>query len=1188
MELKKVELVGFKSFPDRVSVVFDPGVTAIVGPNGSGKSNIADAVRWVLGEQSAKMLRGSKMEDVIFAGTERRRPVNYAQVTLVLDNSDRKIPVDYDEVSISRKVFRSGESEYSVNESRCRLRDVQELLMDTGIGKEGYSIIGQGQIDRLLSNKPQDRRAIFEEAVGITKYKSRKEEAEGKLEAEELTLSRISDILNELSARLEPLTAEAEKAGVYLSLKEELKSYEVTAFLGQFKQYREQFERVEKNLNELNAQLEEARERGAKARELSEQYKQEAQEASDAYRSLNENHHELEIALQQKEAQKALISSRGEQFEREESRLSRQIAETKAALAALSETLRREEERVAAKKAKLAETEASHTESVTRLQSRGEARERLRAESAEAAGRLEEARAALAALRAKGVGFGEVLELDRTQRRAIEEQQEKLSQEAAGLSDKEEKKQQEIAEVSRAYEALGADISRLNNEIQELRTSVRERQTELSAAASALQETVSRVKWLRELEKDYEGFSGSVKAVMSLVKADPARYKTVRGTLSDLIRVPQEYGTAVEIALGNSLQNIVTDDLETAKALIETLRREQKGRATFMPLDRAEGRARFDRRAEVLKMEGVRGFADELISCDRAYTVLTSRLLGNVIVTEDFDSAAAVAARFGADLRAVTLKGDIFNIGGAVTGGSTQKGGGILSRKGELEELKKTEKEQEQAVEAIRREADRLSAERQAKNAELDEKAQAYDRDREKLMGLKNELAAFTAARAQIESQIEAARRSVEDQNRTREEHEAWMAGFADELARAEAGEQELAEAAREAEAAYVASEAEGETARTEEMNLRIEAKGLEQEILYLIRSMERERDSAEGMAAQIEAFMGELEASRRGREDDLSALSKLAAEIETLTGLIEQRGDETAEMDRTQNEKRERWEASMNEVSARVSEIAALEKEQLRLENQKTRAQKDLQDLQDRMWEEYQLTYNAALSLEKQDLGSPAAMKRRIGELKEKLRELGPVNVNAITELQALKERTETLSAQRDDIVKTEESLRELIAQLKTSMEKQFNEGFKQIGILFEESFRKLFGGGHALLQLSEGENSLEAGIEIVAQPPGKTLQNMMLLSGGERALTAISLLFAIQQLNPAPFCILDEIEAALDEANVSRFADYLTELCEKTQFIVITHRKGTMEAATAMYGVTMEEKGVSKCISVRFEGEL
>ncbi len=1187
MELKRVELTGFKSFPERTVVEFDRGVTAIVGPNGSGKSNIADAVRWVLGEQSAKMLRGSKMEDVIFAGTERRKPVNFAQVTLVLDNSDRRMPVDYDEVSISRKVFRSGESEYAINDSRCRLRDVSELLMDTGVGKEGYSIIGQGQIDRLLSNKPQDRRLIFEEAVGITKFKSRKEEAESKLADEELSLNRISDILSELCARIDPLTAEAAKAEQFIALKDELKSYEVSAFLGQYKQYRDQFDKVEGDLSALGAQLYDARQREAEARSRSEQYKQEANAADEAYKSLNENHHELELSLQQKQSQKALILSRGEQFIREEERLSRQIEEAKESLHALLSTIQREEARVAQNDEKLNAKEEARRAAWDRFTESQDALAVRRTEAEAAKNALEECRTAVAALKAKGAGFGEVLALDRSQQEALAQQQSQLDASVDELRAKEEKKNQEIGEALALSDQLGGRISALNNEIQDLRAAVRERQNALAEAVETLTKTKSRLQWLSELEKDYEGFSSGVKTVMSLAKSD-SRFRGVRGTVSDLIRVPAELGAAIEAALGNSVQDVVTEDLATAKGLIEYLRREQKGRVTFLPLDRVEGRANDSLRGKVLKEAGVRGFAHELIGYDRAYVGIANRLLGNVVVAEDFDSAADVAKKYGSDLRVVTLKGDLFNIGGAVTGGSTQKGGGILSRKGEAESLTKLRREQEQSVETLRREAEALTSARQEKNAELEQKAAAYDAARQRVMELKNELASFTAARQQIELQLAEARKSAGAQERAQEEHRAWMEGFDGELARLEQEETLHGDALRAAEAALEAESVRCESARAEEMNLRIEAKGLEQEILYMRRSIEREQENAGELSTRAENGLTELNASRSQHAEDVAALELLEKELETLAALIEQRAGETDEMERVQNEKRVRWEESMNAVSAVMGEISSLEKEQLRLEGQKNRAQRDLQDLQDRMWEEYELTYNAAAMLEKKELGSAAAMKRRIGELKEQIKSLGSVNVNAITELVALKERTENLTAQRDDIVKTEESLRELIEQLKTSMEKQFTEGFRKIGSLFEETFRKLFGGGHALLQLTQGESSLEAGIEIVAQPPGKKLQNMMLLSGGERALTAIALLFAIQQLNPAPFCILDEIEAALDEVNVSRFADYLNELCANTQFIVITHRKGTMEAASTMYGVTMEEKGVSKCISVRFEGEL
>ncbi len=1185
MELKRVEMIGFKSFPEKVVIEFDKGVTAIVGPNGSGKSNIADAVRWVLGEQSARMLRGSKMEDVIFAGTERRRPVNFASVTLILDNSDRKMAVDYDEVAISRKVYRSGESEYAINEGRCRLRDVQELLMDTGIGKEGYSIIGQGQIDRLLSDKPAERRLVFEEAAGIVKYKSRKEEAEKKLEGEEENLSRLNDILTELTARIDPLTADAAKAEEFLKLRDELKTYEVTAFLGQYKQLGEQYEKAEKNLSDLLAQLESAKEREHEARAQADLYKNEAAEAQNEYRELNESHHSLELSYSQKEGDITLREAELSQKKKEEERVTGLLADAKEKVHSQLETIGREEKHADSLEEKLSAKEAERQEAEALLGEKNEALSKLRAAWDEALGALETLRGEGTELKTQNERALTALEFDRSQQEGLSEQEQALSAELETLSGEVAAKEADCAAAEKEWKDLGARISALNTEINDLRQNVREKQQELAAKVDALRETQNRVKWLNDLEKDYEGFSGSVKSVMARRAAEPALARKVRGTVADLISVPAKLSVAMEIALGANLQNVVTEDEATAKELIEFLRKEQKGRATFMPLDRVTGREDRPEKKAVKKMSGVLAYDDELIGYGSEYSEIVSRLLGNVAVTEDFDSASAVARAYGSDLRVVTLKGDIFNIGGSITGGSTMKAGNILSRKSELDGLAGLLEQQQKEADAAKADADALTAARQAKNAELEEKSAAYDEKRQAAQEQKNALTALTVRRDELAGRLGVTRESAETSSRSRKEHEDFLASFAERLAAQQQAEEKAAEAAANAQAAYEAGTEALGSAKNAETELRIAAKGIEQELLFTRRNVERERESIREISDLADGYLAELEELARAQQELAAGKETLTVELEALKGQIEAAGERTESMDKVLSEKNARWEESMKAANGILAEIGALEKDELRLENQQARAKKDLEDLQERIWEEYQLTYRAALSLECPDLGSPAAMKRRIGELKEQIRSLGPVNVNAITELTALTDRVELLTTQRDDVVRSEESLREIITQLETQMEKQFAESFRKINGFFEETFRGLFGGGHAQLRLTTDENTLEAGVEIAAQPPGKTLQSMTLLSGGERALTAIALLFAIQQLSPAPFCILDEIEAALDEVNVARFAHYLGNLCNDTQYIVITHRKGTMEAADTMYGVTMEEKGVSKCVSVKLE---
>lgn len=1185
MELKRVEMLGFKSFPEKVVIEFDKGITAIVGPNGSGKSNIADAVRWVLGEQNARQLRGSKMEDVIFAGTERRKPLNFAQVTLVLSNDDRKMPIDYDEVAISRKVFRSGESEYSINGSRCKLKNVQEILMDTGIGKEGYSIIGQGQVGRLLSDKAQDRRLIFEEAAGIVKFKSRKEEAEKKLEAEESNLNRVSDILTEQSARIEPLTAEAAKAEEYLKVKEELKTYEITAFLGQYKQFNEQYKKTEGDLANLTEQIGSVKERETGAKEKAEALKLEAEAAQEEAKNLSDSHHSLEITLGQKEGERALKDAQLAQKKTDEDASTRQLDAAKEKMHGALTIIAREQANAESLEEKLAGKEEERKAAADAWSALEASQKELRIKWDEAVEAADAARNEAENVRSQGARMDAALEYEKNQQENADQKVQTLTADADAALKTEAEAKKVFLDADKAFAALGDELSGLGSKISDMRERIRGEQARMGEKVEELRETQNRLKWLSDLEKEYEGFSGSVKTLMQLKAADSARYAKVRGTLADLITVPEGLAVALEIALGASIQNIVTDDTATARSLIEYLRREQKGRATFMPMDQVNAREAVREAKQIKAMPGVLGLADELVGYKKEYKNIISRQLGNVVVTEDFDSATEVAHRYGANLRVVTLKGDIFNIGGSITGGSTMKAGNILSRKGEMDTLSGKIAAMQAETDAFQKKIDAMTAERRAMTARLDEVSVSYEDSRQAANQLKMDWNAAAIRREELENQLAAAKETLEAAARSQQEHEEWLSGYSGKLAGAEENEKRAGRMAADAQAAYEARVEEVTAARAAEMNIRIEAKGIEQELEYLRRSIEREQNDNAALAEEAEQFLTVINEARDAQAALTAEIQTLDNEMTDIRAQIETAGAQAGDMERIRKEKTRRWEQSMTAMNDIAAELSALEKEQLRLENQKSRSQKDLQDLQDRIWEDYQLTYNAALSMERTDLGSATAMKRRIGELKESIRAMGPVNVGAIAELVAVTERVELLSTQRDDILATEEKLREIIDQMKTQMEKQFSSSIKKVSALFEETFRKLFGGGHALLRLTEGDDSLEAGVEIIAQPPGKALQSMNLLSGGERALTAIALLFAIQQSSPAPFCILDEIEAALDEANVSRFANYLDNLTDDTQFIVITHRKGTMEAADTMYGVTMEEKGISKCVSVRFD---
>lgn len=1194
MELKRIEMVGFKSFPEKIKVEFGEGITAIVGPNGSGKSNIADAVRWVLGEQSAKSLRGSKMEDVIFAGTARRKPLGFAQVTLVLDNRDHKMALDYDEVAISRRIFRSGESEYLINNGRCRLRDVQELLMDTGIGKDGYSLIGQGQIDQLLSSKPQDRRAIFEEASGITKYKTRRDQATKQLQDEAMRLTRVTDILGELELRLEPLRLQAEVAEKYLALREELKLYEVSAFIGEYDQLKAQCEKVQGMLEDLLSQIESSRSRQEEAKEATARLGREADEKRSQLMELSRLVNELRISLESKEGDLRLFQQQAEHYETEKEDLTKRLEDTNDRLKERRNTLKKQQEKLSELNTKA----LSMRDGVTKRQ---EAVQKIQNQNEEALEKEEGVRRQLDELTRRQIEVQAENERSRLMVDQDKEQHQSFQEERSRLKEDIRSDEEELKKAEESTNLQLEKENEIRSALSEGRRELAEKEEEIRSLSSLQNEKVvnlkslqDRLNWLEGMEAEYQGFSAPVKALMK-----SGASSGIRGTVAELIKVPRPYLLALDTALGVSLQNVVVDTDQDAKKCIAYLREKKLGRATFLPVKTVVGRSESKEKQTIEAMEGVIGFAPSLISYDPAYAKIISRLMGNLVLAKDFDCASKVSNRFGQVVRVVTLEGDIFNIGGAITGGSTQgKTAGILSRRGEKEALSESlEKERAKADELYR---------------QLQEAREALPAKEEAVRGIETRLQEEEEKTALLKSNLEKSRFILETrQERLRE----LLDGNKELSSLVEKHEEKL----KETGAALEQIQQEREDLTKEEARVRDELEkigqmleeerellgkeslalaGTDQEKQFMSQSVEHEEmeilhleEEAEALTSSLGTLEKEHKSSQSGQAKTEKEKERLIQEIEARSGEIEVQREACEETERLREESMARSEETLRE-------FAALEKEQIRLEGQAQRAEKDLSELSERMWDEYEITYTAALELAKngfnddEDLRAASELsktrrRQNISRLKSEIRALGSVNVDAIVEYKALTERVDFLTRQRDDIVASEANLQEVIAQMTRQMEIRFKKGFAAIRESFNQVFQQMFGGGQGLLELAEGADALEAGIEIIAQPPGKKLQNMMLLSGGERALTAIALLFAIQQLNPAPFCILDEIEAALDDANVSRFAEYLQDMTDHTQFIVITHRKGTMAAADMMYGVTMEEKGVSKCISVKFEEE-
>ena len=1196
MELKRVEIVGFKSFPERITVEFDKGITAIVGPNGSGKSNIADAVKWVLGEQSAKSLRGSKMEDVIFAGTERRRPVGFAEVTLVLNNDDKKMPVDYKEVQIRRRLFRSGESEYAINGGKCRLKDIQEMIMDTGIGKDGYSMIGQGQIDRLLSSKPQERRMIFEEAAGITKYKTRKEEAEKKLQEQSSQLVRVGDILTELNGREEPLREQSVKAKEYLALKDELKIYEVSAFLGEYDSLKASFDKASRLLEENAQEIEAAKNANDQARQESAAFQESLQEERNLLSQLEEDLTNTKLELEKLEGDKRVLLGKQEHEEETQKTLSLRLEEVKNKIKDRLETLDKENEKIRSLEKETEEKQTEVDEAKARVTKAIEDQQNLEEILRNKQKELLETRNQILDLTMDLERSQMAYEQNQLLQEDFQSEKERLEKSLEELTAVLKEKQENEAAREIELEKIQVEVRTLTEKNQGIQSEITELRKQQEAFLLQMKDLMRRRDWLRSMQTEYEGYSQPVKAVMKQSNRYGSR---IRGTLSDVLRIPEQYVTAMEMVLGQAVQNIVVEDTETAKELVEMLRKDNIGRATFLPIDSVIGRSHSSKDDQIRRMEGVLGFADELVDADPIYQKIVQRQLGNVVVTKTFENARSVSRIHGNAVRVVTLEGDIFNIGGSITGGSVnKKGTGLLSRKKEIDEVAKS-------LQSLRSQADDLQKTLSAKNDErfqtesdLRARTQEEGKAKERFSSAASEKkqAAYEEerVRTELDSLIEQEKNRVSNHNEEEVALNIKRSLLEDEQKKVSEGESVLADLQVKIKEAAIHAQKEREAEGKKQISLA----SLKQEKTFMEQSIQWEEKEIDALNEEADGILQEQTAFQETNLLSKKELEEIDAKIKEKASLIETKSAAIEEKEASVKERDEMRESSIKKVEDTLKHHVQLEKEKIRLENQAEKAKNDLNDLTERMWNDYEMTIGTAKDLSSTGFADDEKMReaaalsktkrhQNIVRLKNAIRDLGPVNVHAIEEYQSLTERIAFLTKQQEDILESTDNLTKIIERMTKRMEKQFEEGFRQIQASFDKVFKQMFGGGQAILKLSEGNEALEAGIEINVQPPGKKLQSMMLLSGGERALTAIALLFAIQELNPAPFCILDEIEAALDDANVDRFAHFLQDMCKEIQFIVITHRKGTMAAAHTLYGVTMEEKGVSKCVSVQFDRE-
>lgn len=1177
MYLKSIEVQGFKSFANKIVFEFHNGITGIVGPNGSGKSNVADAVRWVLGEQRIKQLRGSSMQDVIFSGTETRKPQGFAYVAITLDNSDHQLAIDYDEVTVARRIYRSGESEYMINGSACRLKDINELFYDTGIGKEGYSIIGQGQIDKILSGKPEDRRELFDEAAGIVKFKRRKNIAQKKLDDEKQNLVRVTDILSELEKQVGPLARQSEAAKEYLRLKEELKKYEVNLFLTESEALKVQLREVQGKESIVSGDLDQAGEE-------SDQIKVTYDELDAELAQINE---QMEAHRNQKNQADLLRGS----LEGQINVLKEQINTERMNAEHLSARIHTIEQDVAEKKEQILRYEKENEELT------GQAEESLKKqETAENALRQEDEHIMMldhrmesgksdmianlnekAALNARQQRYEAMLE--QVQVRRSEVAQKLLKSKSDESVQEEQKKEEEkrLRDVEARLEQIGVEqesceaaIAHLEQEVRRLNRNVNEKQQEYHTSYTKLES-------LRNLAERYEGYGNSIRRVMEVRD----RVRGIHGVVADIITTQKEYETAIETALGGSIQNIVTDSEATAKQLIEYLKKNKYGRATFLPLTSVSQRGRFEQE-KALKEPGVIGLASDLVQADKQYEGLVRYLLGRVVVADQIDHAIALARKYQYTLRIVTLDGELLSAGGSMTGGAFKNSSNLLGRKREIEEL-------ENRCDKAFQMSERLAQELELHEGQLAEQREELERIKGERQQAYLEQNTIQMNMSQLDDKIQEISDSSGDlvlENRQLEEQIHDIQKSQKELleeiqALEERNNQVNAEIDRLGAKLEQARENREVLAR-ELSVVQLETANLQQKYHFVMENVGRVKDEIRKLQEekrQLASGTSDTDAVIAGKQNEIVKIQQQIADAAEQTGVFEEslsrlsaEKDEKSKKQKSLFEKRE-------ELSERMSR---LDKELFRLQSQQEKLEEKLDHHVNYMWSEYELTYSKAEPLRDPEMTSIPEMKKQSEQLKASIKGLGNVNVNAIEDYKEVSERYEFMKTQHEDLIQAEEALLKIIEELDTGMRRQFEEKFKEIRLEFDKVFKELFGGGHGTLELVEGEDILEAGIQIISQPPGKKLQNMMQLSGGEKALTAIALLFAIQNLKPSPFCLLDEIEAALDDSNVDRFAGYLHKLTKHTQFIVITHRRGTMVAADRLYGITMQEKGVSTLVSV------
>lgn len=1177
MYLKSIEAYGFKSFANKIEFNFHDGITGIVGPNGSGKSNVADALRWVLGEQSVKMLRGSNMQDVIFSGTENRKPLSYAQVAVTLDNSDKVLPIDYSEITVTRKLYRSGESEYLINNTPCRLKDINELFYDTGIGKEGYSIIGQGQIDKILSGRPEDRRELFDEAAGIVKYKRRKLFTEKKLENERNNLVRVNDILDELKSRLEPLKNESIQAKKYLDLKDELKNLDINVFLNdiekilsdkneidtkieyvdneinkndlELKNINKEFEEVEKYIDTLNTTIEENKDKLSKSNILKNQLENQIELLKEQINS------SINLSEQNTKRKEELTKS----LDDKSSEL-KELANKKSDLEKNIETFNNKKNEYNNKSNELKEEIENISKSIENINKNilEVLNERIKTSA-----NIEK--------------YDTLLEQKKIDKSNINNSLISIKSEEEKLNIELKESREKHRSITEKIDNKNKDIINTNSDIEVLQKNIHEKRINLNDYRQELERTKTRLEAIKDITERYEGYGGSVRHIMELKKEN----KGIIGVVGDIIRVDKDHEIAIEIALSANIQNIVVDNEKTAKDLINILKENKAGRGTFIPLTLSKYDKEF-RYKEVLNEENVIGIASDIVKCEDKYINIVKNLLGGIVVVKTIDDGIRISKKYTNLFKIVTLDGEFFNTKGGISGGAYKNNNNLLGRNRQIKEFEKLVKASQLKVENAIEDVEKTKEVRLKKYKELEKFSDELNLLKIDENNININIDSINSKINDISLNLDEIKNKSIEVDRSIEELNSFKLEINNDLEKSIVIENESRNKIKELENLLNKKNNERNNLNSiiEENNIKHST--LSNEIEFISNNIQRVKDEIKEVNLKLDSLNESHKMSNAEIEEKENSIKEITQIINESVGEFKKLEIEIKNKENEKNDLNNKYKSFITKKDEINKIFNELEKEKIRLDNNKNKLQ-DLFDVKvNYMWDEYEISIDNAKELKDDKIIDISIMKSRISELRKEIKSLGDINVNSIEEYINVKNRHDFLQKQHDDLIESEVTLLDIIKELDKNMKEQFANKFAQINKEYNKVFKDLFGGGKGTLELIDETDLLETGIKITAQPPGKKLQNIMQLSGGEKALTAISLLFAIQNLKPSPFCMLDEIEAALDDINVVRFAKYLSNMTKNTQFIVITHRRGTMRAADRLYGITMQEKGVSTLVSV------